>query len=71
MIKMESIVNCPECKKEVRVTLKSLEGEEMDFARGMSELLGLGIENSDRFSAEGIKCDCGKTITVSMTVTAF
>jgi len=67
---MESIVNCPRCKSEVRVFFTSMEGEVMKFARGISKSLGLGIDESDRFMAEGT-CKCGKQIVVSMTITAM
>jgi hypothetical protein len=68
---MESFVNCPECGALVRVILNPMEGEMMEFAKGISRGLGLGVDNSNRFLAEGISCKCGKHITVSMTVTAM
>jgi DNA-directed RNA polymerase subunit RPC12/RpoP len=71
MKQMESYVNCPECGKQIRVILNPADDELMEFAKEMSIDLGLGIENSDRFVAEDIKCKCGKSITVSMTVTAM
>jgi len=67
---MESIVSCPSCGEQVNAVFDSMEGELMEFARGISRGLGLGIENSDRFLAEA-KCKCGKAITVSMTITAM
>jgi phosphomannomutase len=68
---MESYVNCPKCGESVRAVLEPMNGAALEFAKDMSRSLGLGIDESTRFVAEGIKCKCGKIITVSMTVTAM
>ena len=70
-LRMESIVNCPGCKREVSVILKLVEVEKMDFVRDMARMMGLGTETTDSFSAEGIKCSCGKKISVLLSVTVF
>jgi hypothetical protein len=67
---MESYANCPKCGALVKIILSPVESEIFEFAKELSRGLGLGIDNSDRFSAEE-KCKCGKSITVSMTVTVM
>jgi len=69
--KMESYVHCPKCGSMLKFILKPIEDELMDMAETISKGLGLGIENTDRFDSGEIKCKCGKSVIVNMTVTAI
>ena len=71
MDKYESLVNCPVCKKEVKVVLKMLESGLVDFAERIGGVLGVKLDDSERFVSSNVKCECGKMITVNMTVTAI
>jgi hypothetical protein len=68
---MESIVNCPACKQEVYVNLCKMEANISEFAESLGRELGLNLGRSDRYESIETKCECGKTIVVTMTVTAL
>jgi hypothetical protein len=71
-VSMESIVNCPVCKQEVNVNLyQQIEVNISQFAESLGRELGLNLGSSDRYESIETKCKCGKTIVVTMTVTAL
>jgi len=65
---IESFVNCPNCREQVKVVLAPYTG----ITGGLSEMIdkSLGIEKSEHFSGS-VKCKCGKNITASLHVTSM
>ena len=63
---MESIVNCPYCNEHVPVIIKPYE----DSISGLMEFLDgqMGLGKTDHFQGDA-KCQCGKTVIVSLHVT--